>query len=727
MKTKLHIILFLFLALSIGTYAQQNNKEITLNDVWASGKFFPKLQDEIQPLKDGEHFSKLVDGNIEEYEYKSGNKTRILVDAKKLIPDGQKINLNMDNYQFSSDESKVLITTDVEEIYRHSFTATFYIWDIKNEKLISLSSNGKQQLATFSSDGINIVFVRDNNLFIKNISAGTEEQITKDGLKNNIINGAPDWVYEEEFAFSRGFDWSPDGCKLAFMSFDESKVKEFEFQMYEKLYPETIKYKYPKAGEDNSVVSVFVYDLKTKTTKKMNVGSETNQYIPRIKWTNNPNQLCITRLNRLQNKLELLLANTDNGESKVMFTEENKYYIDITDNLTFLKNNKQFLWTSELDGYNHIYLYDMNGKLVKQITKGNWDVVAFKGMDETNGKLYYISGEEKPTQHNLYSIKLDGTDKKLLSSKTGWNEASFSKDMKYYINQNTNANTPEYATIHSVDGKELKVLEDNNVLKERMKIYNFSKKEFFSFKTSEGIELNAWMIKPINFDTLKKYPVFVYFYGGPGSQEVTDQWSYTDYVWHQFLAQHGYIVACVDNRGTGARGQEFKKCTYLQLGKLETIDQIEFAKYLSTLNYVNSERIGVFGWSYGGYLSTLCMTKGADYFKAGVAVAPVTNWRFYDNIYTERFMRTPQENAMGYDQNSPINHIKKLKGKFLLVHGTADDNVHTQNSFELINKLVENNKQFEMQFYPNKNHGIRGGNTRLHLFTKISDFIFNNL
>jgi dipeptidyl-peptidase-4 len=727
---KMHIVFmafWLFIGFSFDLFAQVTYKEIKNEDIWKGGKFYPATYSDVIPLKDGEHYLVSEDDGLIIYSYKTGSKSGTLVEAAKLIPDGQTKPIAIGDFDLNADESKVLFATETEYIYRHSSKSTYYVWDIKAGKLTALSAGGKQRLASFSPDGSKVGFIRDNNLFIKDLVSNKETQVTKDGLFNSIINGTTDWVYEEEFGFTRAFFWSPDGSKIAYYKFDESKVKEFTLINFGQLYPEEYKYKYPKAGEDNSLVNIYVYNLSTNVSKIMDVGAETNQYIPRIKWTNNPNILSIQRLNRLQNKLEILHCNATDGKNTLLYTEENKTYVEITDDLTYTADNS-FLISSEKDGYNQIYYYDSKGKLISQVTKGKWDVTSFLGYDEKTKIVYYISSEESPLNRTVYSIKIDGKGKKKLSIKTGTNNAQFSKNYKYFINTVTDANTPHYVSINNgADGKEIKMLENNSKLLEFMKEYGFAKQEFFTFKTSENVELNGSVLKPLNFDPSKKYPVFMYVYGGPGSQTVQNRWGYYDFVWYQMLAQKGYIIVSVDNRGTGARGEEFKKCTYLQMGKYETIDQIEAAKYLGTLPYIDKDRIGIWGWSYGGFMSTLCITKGADYFKMAIAVAPVTNWRYYDNIYTERFMRTPQENPSGYDDNSPINHVDKLKGKYLLVHGLSDDNVHAQNSMDLISALVNKNKQFEMQLYPNKNHGIYGGYTRLHLYNRMTDFILRNL
>lgn len=718
---RLFFSLFILSALLINT--AKLNAQINLENIWLRYKYFPEMLQSSKSMNDGEHYTVLKrNGDLVKYRYTDGGEVETFISNKIL---GADKDFSYSDYQFSKDETKVLLITEKESIYRHSFKAKYFIFDFKTKKLKELAE-GKQQLAEFSPSGDKVSFFKENNLFVKDLKSGNITQITKDGEINKIINGAPDWVYEEEFSFHKAYFWSPESDKIAYIRFDESKVKQWEMKMYGELYPEIYKYKYPKAGEDNSIVSVYVYHLDSKENNLMDIGEETDIYIPRIKWANN-NELAIQRLNRLQNHLEILLANPTTGKTKVIYNETNKYYIDITDNLSFLNDGEGFIMTSEMDGYNHIYKYDMNGENKVQLTKGEWDVIEFKGIDKVNNILYYVSAESSPLNRDLYKLKIKNKKKKLLSSKLGDNSAKFSKGFKYYVNTYSDINTPPIYTLHNSNGKLLDTIKDNSRLKKHMKQDGYNNAEFFTIETEDNIELNAWMIKPADFDESKKYPVFMYVYGGPGSQTAQNTWGWFNAMWFQMLAQKGYIVVSVDNRGTGARGEEFKKCTYKQLGKLETIDQINSAKYLGGLDYVDKERIGIFGWSYGGYMSTLCLTKGADYFKTGIAVAPVTNWRYYDNIYTERFMRTPQENPDGYDNNSPISHVSKLKGNYLLVHGTADDNVHVQNTMDLIDALVKNNKQFDMQMYVNKDHGIAGGYTRYHLYKKMTDYIIENL
>lgn len=690
----------------------------------------PSSPDGYNAMNDGLHYSDLEASgdlqNIVKYDIKTSKKIDVLVKGDDVKYNGKLISLS--GYGFSPNEDKLILTTESEHIYRRSSKATYYVFDIKSKQLTALSVNGKQMFPTFSPDGSKIAFVRDNNLFIKDLVSGVETQVTSDGAQNKIKNGWADWVYEEEFSKANYFCWNKDGKYLAYIRFDETNVKEFSIDLYNGgLYPETQSFKYPKAGEDNSIVSVHFYEVNTGKSTMADIGTEKDIYIPRITWTGNVNTLCIQRMNRLQNRIELLYSEASTGTSKVILTEEAKTYIDVTDNLTFLDNNKGFIWSSEMNGFNHLYYYDRNGKLVNQITKGNWEVIEFKGVDEKTNTLFFTSTERGAINRDLFSVKLNGSSKMMLSGAEGFTDADFTNGYKYYVSSYSNANTPTVYELHTADGKLVKVLEDNTKLKEKIKTYSVSQKTFFNFKTSEGIELNGFMIKPHNFDPAKKYPVYMFAYNGPGSNEVNNSWDSFEYWWHQLLAQEGYMVVCVDGRGTLGRGREFKHCTYLQLGKLETIDQIEAAKYLGTLPYVDKTRIGFQGWSYGGYMASLLISKGADYFKAAIAVAPVTNWKYYDNIYTERFLRKPADNKSGYEDNSPVNFVKGIKGKFLLIHGSADDNVHYQNSMEMSKALVMNNIPFEFMTYPNKNHGIYGGNTRIHLFSKMLNFVKQNL
>mgnify|MGYP006105368895 FL=1 len=722
MKIKSILVLITGFLVSYNALAQE--KLIQLEDIWASRTFSPEWVWGINSMNDGVHYSSLNYGEenvyVTEYSYETGDSVATIVDSKNLE------GISFDAYQFSANEQKVLLPTETESIYRHSTRSKFYVYDRATKTSTALSTD-KQRLAKFSPDATKVAFVRANNIFIKDLNSTIETQITNDGEPNKIINGATDWVYEEEFAFDNGFQWNATGTKIAFYRFNEEAVPEFSMDEFTDLYPSQNKFKYPKAGEANSTVEIYIYDTNTGATVEAAIKVVDEFYIPRIKWTKDENVLSVQRMNRHQNNLDFILVNATDGSSETIFTETDDAYIDVTDNLTFLNDGSHFVWTSEKSGYNHIYLYNLKGKQVRKITKGAFDVTDFYGIDEATNTVYFASAERSAMHRDVYAVQLNGKKKRVLTTKTGTNAATFSTSYKYFINEHSNANTPNYFSLFDAQGNEVRTLKDNAGLNATLSEYALSKKEFFNFDTSEGVNLNGWMMKPHDFDADKKYPVFMYLYGGPGSQQVTDAWGGSNFLWYQMLTQQGYIVACVDNRGTGARGSEFKKCTYQQLGKLETVDQIEANRYLANLPYVDGSRIGIFGWSYGGYMSSLCLLKGADDFKMAIAVAPVTNWRYYDSIYTERYMRTPQENASGYDDNSPINHVSKLKGKYLLIHGSADDNVHYQNTMEMTNALVNANKDFDMFIYPNKNHGIYGGYTRLHLFRKMTNFIQENL
>lgn len=721
---------------SLISFSQVEIKKITMEDLMLNQTFSQKSVYGLKSMADGIHYTTLENGgtSIVKYSFATGNVVDTLLDLRKMKDADIK---SINEYEFNSDETRILLMTNPERIYRRSYTADYYIFSFKNKELVSLSKNGKQRLATFSPNGNRIAFVRDNNLFIHNVLFGSEIQITKDGEWNKIQNGTPDWVYEEEFEFNKAFAWSPDSQSLAYMKFDESDVKLFNMNKFEgtdpqitenALYPENYSYKYPKAGEKNSTVYVYVYNVDDRITKKMDVGEETDQYIPRIKWTQDPKMLSILRLNRHQNKLEILLANSKTGKSRLMYTQENKYYVEETnlDYLTYLEDGKHFIYLSEEDGFNHLYLFDLTtGEKVQQLTKGDWDVTDFYGVDEKNQVCYYQSAEVSPLERNVYTVKFNGTGKKLLTPEKGTNQSVFSNGFKFYINYFSSITQPNKVSLYNSKGKLIRVLEDNKTLVEKLKNYQYRSKEFTMLPSADGMTmLNAWIIKPYDFDPLKKYPVVMTQYSGPGSQEVRNSWSFD---WYQYLAQEGYVVVCVDPRGTGARGQIFKKCTYMQLGRLESDDQISAARALAQESYVDGSRIAIWGWSFGGFMSSLCLEKGNDVFKAAIAVAPVTNWRYYDSVYTERFMRTPQENAKGYDENSPINHVDKLKGSLLLCHGTADDNVHVQNVYEFSERLVQADKQFEMQLYTNRNHSIYGGKTRLHLYKRFNKFLKDNL
>jgi dipeptidyl-peptidase 4 len=719
------------LLLLVASFAYSQDKQITLEDVFKKGIFGAKYSGGFISAADGEHYFDYSEDEKDPgwalFEYKTGKQVKLLFKFSELVPEGQDKAIRMEGMSMSDDETKLLIATETEHIYRYSTKVTNYVFDIATKKMFPLSVNGKQRLAQFSPDGKKVAFVRDNNIFMVDLATKAETQVTMDGEWNKIINGGTDWVYEEEFALPNGLYWSPDSKKIAFYRFDESRVKEFQMTMYNTgLYPAPYSYKYPKAGEENSIVTIHIYDLATKQTIPVDIGKETDQYIARVQWTNDPAKLSFQRLNRLQNRLELFVANANDGTSKLLLSESRTTYVEIYDNLTFLDDGS-FIWSSDESDYLHLYHYSADGENRTQITRGEWEVIGFYGYDKKTKTLYYKSNEGNTIQRAVYSIKIDGTKKKKMSTLTGTNDAAFSTGYKYYINTYSNAQTPYFVTLHSIDGKQIKVLENNEALIAKTKDFHFVKKEFLTIANREGDKLNAWMMKPENLDPTKKYPVLMTVYGGPGRNTVNDQWEGGDFFWYQMLVQQGYVIVSVDNRGTEFRGAKFKKCTYGQMGKLESADQIDVAKYLGGLPYVDKNRIGIWGWSYGGYMSSLCLAVGADYFKMAMSVAPVTNWRYYDSIYTERYMGLPKDNAKGYDEFSPVNNMEKMKGNLLLVHGTGDDNVHFQNSIALVNALIDADKQFDFYIYPDRAHGMRGGNARFHLYTKMTNFLKENL
>ena len=723
MKLKKLALLF-FIGMS-SVFGQQ---KITVESIF-TGAFRTKGMDALQAMNTTNQYTVLNPNQarngqqIDLYDYASLKKVATLIDTK----DFSQLSDGIDSYSFSEDEKQILIANNTQPIFRHSFTADYFLYNITSKQLVKLFDFPVQE-PTLSPDGKKIAYAKDNNLFVYDIASKTTTSITTDGKKNSIINGITDWVYEEEFAFVKAFDWSADSKKIAFIRFDESEVPEFSMSIFQKeLYPKVETFKYPKAGEKNAVVSLHIYDVASQTKKDVNLGNYNDFYIARMQWTNDANVLSAQVLNRHQDNLDLLFIDGTTAAAKVVLNEKDKAYIDVTDNLTFLKDNS-FIWTSEKDGFNHIYLYDKTGKLINQVTKGNWEVTNYYGFDEKTKTIFYQSVENGSINRDIYRIGLDGKNKVRLSSKVGTSAATFSPNFQYFITTFSSATQPPVYTLNEAKaGKQLQMIEENQTLSNNLKGFNLPTKEFSVLKTEKGIELNMWMMKPKDFDPNKKYPVFMFQYSGPGSQQVNNDWNSGDDYWFASLTQKGYIVVCVDGRGTGFKGAAFKKVTQKELGKYEVIDQIDAAKVLGSYSFVDKSRIGIFGWSFGGFMASNCILKGNDVFKMAIAVAPVTNWRFYDSIYTERYMQTPQENPSGYDDNSPINHVQKLKGKFLLIHGSADDNVHVQNSMQMMEALIQANKQFDSQIYPDKNHGIFGGYTRIQLYNKMTNFILENL
>ncbi|HWY98089.1 MAG TPA: S9 family peptidase [Bacteroidia bacterium] len=724
-KLSLLVMAFAFTAV---TNAQKRN--ITLNDIWQQYKFAAKGIDELQSTADGDHYTALDETHssqaIIKYSYATGKPTDTLLTTAQIVKANNNVGYVIQTYALGPNENSILLGTAGERIYRHSTIYKYSIWDKKKGTITPLMDGEKEVYATISPDGNMAAFVYKSNLYVKNLSDNKVTQVTHDG-SNEVFNGISDWVYEEEYALTRSYFWSPDSKSIAYYRFDDSKVTTFSMNEYhDSLYPSVYSFKYPKAGTTNPTVTVHVYQVAGGKVVDIKAPGH-YEYTPRVTWTKDPAVLSVQYMDRHQDSLILALANINTGTAKPILTEGNKTYIDINDALTFINNNKEFIWMDDNDGYDHLYRYSIDGKQLNAITVGKWDVIDIKGIDEKTGTIFYISSETSPIDRDLYSINWDGKNKKKLSSKTGFNDADFSTTFHYYINTFSTANTPGITTLNSSDGKEIRVLEDNKELSDTLSHYNLSKQTFFTFTTSQGNNLNGYIIKPPGFDSTKKYPVLMYVYGGPGSNTVNNEWNAFDGMWFQMLAEKGYIIVSIDNRGTQARGSEFKKCTYLHLGKYEVEDQIEGAKYMALKPYVDNTRIGIWGWSYGGYMAAMCIAKGARYFKTAISVAPVIDWSFYDSIYTERYMRTPQENGDGYKDGSPINFADEVKGHYMLIHGTGDDNVHFQNSIEWIHALQKANVPFSLMIFPDKNHSIAGGNTRFYLFNELTDFISTNL
>ncbi|AHF12190.1 peptidase S9 [Barnesiella viscericola DSM 18177] len=705
-------------------------RAFTLEDI-TSGKFLPQDVAETYPSTDGVHYYAATNGNtrIVKCEYRTGYEVDTLFDVKTARECDLK---SFDGFSLSPDEKHLLIYADSEPIYRRSFKANYYTFEIRRNLLKPLSEGGKQQVAVYSPNGRMVAFVRDNNIYIKKLDYGTEVAVTRDGEQNKIINGAPDWVYEEEFAMTSTLQWSPDDATLAFVKFDESQVPLYSFQLYEgycpalpeyRFYPGSFAYKYPVAGETNSQVSVFSYTVDTRALKKMNLPLTADSYIPRIQFTPDPNRLAVVSLNRTQNQMDIYTVNPKSGVSKLLLRETDKAWIDepILDNIAFYPDF--FIIASCRSGYQHLYRYNYNGTLARQITRGEWNVSNFLGYDAQSGSYFYESNQEGALYKAIYKMNAKGVETKLSTLK-GTNTAEFNPSCTYFINRYSSVDEPLVVTVCDARGKTLRTLEDNASLKALAAQSGLPQKEFFTCANAAGDLMNGYILKPANFDPSKRYPVVMSQYSGPGSQSVLDNWKVD---WEYYLANQGFIVACVDGRGTGGRSRAYETAVYMQLGKYETEDQVAGAEYMSTLPYVDGNRIGIYGWSYGGYETLMAMSTGNGIYRAGVAIAPVTDWRYYDTIYSERFMRTPQENGDGYRQSAPITHAANLKGSLLIVSGTADDNVHYLNTLQYSAALVEAGIQFDSQIYTNKDHHIRGCNTRHHLYTRVCNFFSDKL
>ena len=704
--------LFLLLLL-LPAFAIAQKKQITLEDIYKKGTFR---------------------GESVKADFGIASKDPVIKTEDLKDESGKSIGEPGDIIYSTKYSNTVLIRKEIEQIYRHSSKAIVYLYDVMAKKL-TLLDTGKIMHPTLSPDGSRIAFVKNNNLYLYNIGAKNLIAITTDGKWNEVINGNCDWVYEEEFSFTQAYQWSPKGNYIAYYRFDESKVKEYQFTQFNNTYNKQYTYKYPKAGEENSKVEIHIYDVAGKKDVKAQY-EQGDMYIPRIKWTQDDNSLVIFWMNRHQDNLKLLLTNVQTGRANILYDEKNKYYIDINDDWQFMKDGKNYLFTSEMNGYNHIYMYSLDGKIKMQISKGNYEVTGIDGIDEVNKRVFYTMAYPRPMDRNLFVTDFTGEKTTQLTQGEAWHRVVLNESFTRYYDYRSDINTPQAVTLNSIalnKKKEIvtaviKTVTESAKQKSTIDEYAVSKAEFIKVPNSKGDTLNGWMLKPASFDPAKKYPLLFCNYGGPGSQQVANRFGAVSF-WHQLLAEKGFIVVSVDNTGTGYRGEEFKKKTYLQLGKLEIEDQIDAAKYIGKMPFVDKNNIGHWGWSYGGFMSALAITKGNEVFSAAVSVAPVTSWRYYDNIYTERYMRTPQENPAGYDDNSPINHTDKIKGKYLIIHGMADDNVHFQNATQMITAMVKSNIDFESAYYPNKNHGISGqlDNTTFHLWSKMTNWIMENM
>ena len=705
----------ILISLAIFSSVSFFSQTITLDKIY-SGYYRGKGISGISSLKNGENYVVIEPGGIAKYSYKTTKK------------DGNIVEGRFQSYIFNDDESKILLLKDSQPIYRHSFLGKFDVRDLKTGKTFSLNGGNFVQEPTFSPDGTKVAFVADNNLFYQDLNSGNMVKITDDGKKNSILNGLADWVYEEEFGHARLYEWTKNSDAIVFIKSDETEVPEMYIPIYEKqLYPSEMRFKYPKAGEKNSVVSAQLYRLDNAKTIALNLSNFKNYYIPNVYHTAKADEIILVTSERLQNASDVLKVNTKTGNVSKLFTESDKRWID-TDNVTleFLDDNS-FIWGAERDGNRHLYWYDQNGKLKKQITKGDWEVTDYYGYNPKTNEVYIQSTQMGSINIVVSKVNIKTGKTTVISNNSGTNSANFSQNYNYFIETSSSAQKPYTYVLKDGNGKVLKELQNNDDQLKKLQADNLVTKEFFTIPNEAGDQMNAWIMKPKDFDPSKKYPLFMFQYSGPGSQQVTNSWDTGNGLWFNHLVQQGYIVACVDGRGTGYKGTDFKKVTYMNLGKYEIEDQIAAAKWFGKQSYIDKDRIGIFGWSFGGYMASLALTKGADVFKTGIAVAPVTNWRYYDSVYTERFMRTPQENPKGYDDNSPTSYAQLLKGKFLLIHGTADDNVHFQNSMEFSEALIQNKKQFEFMAYPDKNHGIYGGQTRPQLYQKMTNFILENL
>jgi dipeptidyl-peptidase-4 len=706
---------------------------LTVERIFASRDFRTEGLPALQWMRDGQRYSYVVPGaagatDLVAEDARTGTKTR-LVEGARLVVAGQQKPIEIEDYSWSADERKLLIYTNSQPVWRQNTKGQYYVFDLQTGRVTPVSTRtGWQQFAKFSPDARRVGFVRDNDLYVTDLATGQETRLTRDG-SDAIINGTFDWVYEEELGLQDGWRWSPDGARIAFWRLDASREQTFNWiNETDSAYSRIVSLRYPKAGSANAIARVGVVEVAGGAPRFVDTGSDPEVYLARMEWAESPTEIVIQRLNRHQNRLEVLIADARTGASRTVFTDTDSAWVEVDDDFHWINDGKDFLFSSERDGYNHLYLVSRDGRNVRQVTRGQWDVTGIEAVDERTGTVYFSAHAPTPEQTQLFRVKLDGTDQRQITREPGSHNAAIATGSPYFVNTYSSAGSPPVIRLQSTtDGAVVRTLVDNARMRQTVESLGTRKPEFFTFRTRDGVELRGSMIKPANFDAGKKYPVLMYVYGGPGSQTAVDSWGGTRYLWHQMLAQRGYVVVTVDNRGTGGRGAAFKKATYLKLGAVETADQLEAARYLATQPWVDGSRIGIWGWSYGGFMTASAMFAPGSPFKAGIAVAPVVDWSLYDTIYTERFMRTPQENPEGYRRNAPVSNAANLRGRFLLVHGTGDDNVHFQNSTQLVNALQAANKQFDFMMYPNRNHGISGGVTSQHLYTLMTNWVTENL
>lgn len=727
-------LIAIVLIAAAGTFAAvpAQAQQLTAERIFGSDEFSPESLGQLAWMNDGERFTYLEENeetgasDLWAEHIATEERTRLL-DGSELVAAGEVEPMDIDGYEWSEDEDKLLIFTDAQRVWRQATKGIFYVYDLSTGELTPVSEGeGWQQFAKFSPDGTRVGFVRENDIFFTDLATGEETRLTDDGGED-IINGTFDWVYEEEFGQRDGWRWSPDGERIAFWRLDQSPIATFAMQDMSTLYPTMVPVRYPKAGEENSEVRIGVVEVDDGEITWMDTGEDPDIYIARMGWAASSTEVGMQRLNRHQNRLELMLADARTGESRVIMTDSDSAWVDVDDDLTWLGDGDRFVWTSESDGYNHLYLYRRDGELVRQLTEGPWEVTSYHGLDEEAGWIYFTATEQGPLQRHLYRVPVSGGAPERLTEEEGTHSVTFSPGHRFFIDSYSSAGVPAETRLHRADGELVRVLVENDELAATLDGMRLQQPEFFTFETDDGVTLNGWTIRPPDFDPQREYPVLMYVYGGPGSQTVTDAWWGNRYLWHQLLAERGYIVASVDNRGTGARGRDFKKITYLNLGDYETRDQLSAARHMASLPHVDEDRVGIWGWSYGGYMTLLALLQPDNPYRAGVSVAPVTAWRLYDTIYTERFMRTPEENPEGYDDFAPINLAENLESDLLLIHGTGDDNVHYQQSVQMVDALIDADKQFDFMMYPNRTHGIGGGNTQVHLYTMMTDWVLENL